>query len=102
MESGLNPGQFILKEFLLDKKDFKMRILNQDTNSSINRIIIYLTSAEAKELRDSVEHLLTVSDVQHEHIPSEDFRKEISVTIYNPDSLDVFDDRSKRIILDDN
>jgi hypothetical protein len=77
-----------------------MRILDSGTDRALGRITIYLTIPEARELRDKVENLLT--DLQgHEHIPSEDYAKEITVCVYDAGRLEHFDERSVRLIQSD-
>ena len=61
-----------------------MRILNEDNNKPIERVTLYLTLAEAAELRDSIEALLSNPVGRHEHIPSSDFSQEVTVCIYDP------------------
>lgn len=77
-----------------------MRILNQEDDKSLNQITIYLTLSEASELRDSLNSLISNREVHHEHIPSDDYTKELSVCIYELQSIDSFDERSKRLIVD--
>jgi len=76
-----------------------MRILDQDADKSINQITLYLTVLEAQELRDSIDSLLQNETHHHEHISSEDYKKEITMTIYDRLPLDSFDERSKKIVL---
>ena len=79
-----------------------MRILDQDYNRGINYVTLYLTMDEAKHLRDSLEDLIEKPDMNHAHISSEDYKKEITVTVYGEDGLEQFDERSRKLILDDN
>lgn len=78
-----------------------MRILDQDNDRSVSSVIIYLTNSEAAELRDSVEQILADAIGRHEHVSSSDYSKEITVCIYDPDHLEQFDERSKKLILAD-
>ena len=68
-----------------------MRILDEVTNQPCERIICYLTRAEAKDLRHSLNALLTGPADQHHHVSSEDYAKEITVCIYTLDDLSHFD-----------
>jgi hypothetical protein len=77
-----------------------MRILNQKNDKALERIIIYLTFSEASELKDSVNSILETKS-HHEHIPSDDYQKELTICIYDTDDLSSFDDRSKKLIKDD-
>lgn len=78
-----------------------MRLLNQDEDKPLSRVLVFLTKSEALELRDSVDVLLENSAGRHEHISSEDYRKEITVCIYDQDNLESFDNRSKTLIVND-
>ena len=44
-----------------------MRILDEDTDRSIQTIVLYLTKSEAEELLDSLNLLLEDSSPRHEH-----------------------------------
>ena len=58
-----------------------------------------LTQREAEELRDSLQLLLANSAGRHEHISSEDYKKEITIAIHDPSSRDSFDTRSRTLII---
>ena len=78
-----------------------MRILDEQNDKSLDAVIIYLTKKEAAELRDSLEQILVNHLGRHEHVSSDDYRKELTVCVYETDHLDRFDDRSKRLIVED-
>ena len=81
-----------------------MRIYNEDTNKKVNKVILYLTPDEAQELKDSLELIIDNNKKHHhEHIPDreDNFRREITVCIYRKDDLSGFDERSRRLILND-
>src|SRR5262245_61840533 len=78
-----------------------MRILDEDHDKALNRITLFLTLSEARELSDKLHGLLKGSENHHEHIPSDDFKKELTVTVYENHPLDSFDERSQRLISDD-
>lgn len=79
-----------------------MRLYDEDTDRSINRLTLYLTVDEAVELRDSIKALLRDLD-GHQHVPSADFKKELTVCLYDPTKIDEssFNDRSKRLLRED-
>jgi hypothetical protein len=59
-----------------------MRIENMNTKEEWNQVVIHLARSEAAELRDALETLLSSGDgARHEHIPSSDFQKEITVVL---------------------
>lgn len=78
-----------------------MRMLDEDGDRKVDRLTLYLTQAEAEELRDSLEGVLKGPRGNHAHIPSADFQKEVTIVIYDDGQLDEFDERSKRLILED-
>ena len=81
-----------------------MRIYNEDTDKKVNKVILYLTPDEAQELKDSLELIINNNEKHdHEHIPDreDDFKSEITVCIYRKDNLSSFDERSRKLILND-
>jgi hypothetical protein len=78
-----------------------MRILDEDNDKSLDRVTLYLTNSEASELRDALETLLTDSSNRHEHIPDAEYKKELTVCIYDQNILNQFNERSKKIITKD-
>jgi hypothetical protein len=78
-----------------------MRLLDQKSDASLQRIIIYLTQREAEQLRDFVGGLIKKPLGNHSHISSDDFKKEITVCIYDEANLSGFNDRSKKLIMTD-
>jgi ferredoxin-thioredoxin reductase catalytic subunit len=81
-----------------------MRIYNEDTDKKVNKVILYLSPDEAQELKDSLESIINNNEKhQHEHIPDREdaFKREITVCIYRKDNLSSFDERSKKLILND-
>ena len=78
-----------------------MRMLDEKRDQSLSRVTILLSRAEAEELRDSLEAILGGGIGQHEHTPSEDYQKEITVAVYDEANVDSFNDRCRRLIRDD-
>lgn len=81
-----------------------MRILDQESDKATGQIMILLTQSEASELRDKLNHLLSepFGAECHEHVPNEDFSKEVTICIYNPKKPgDSFDRRTLRLINED-
>jgi len=59
-----------------------MIIENFDTREQWNKVVIHLSRMEATELRDALTAILDKDGPgRHEHIPSSDFQKEITVLI---------------------
>jgi len=78
-----------------------MRLLDQRSDISLQSVTVYLTQNEAEELRDSVLALLKEPRNSHFHINSEDFKKELTICIYTEGDTTGFDERSKRLIAND-
>lgn len=78
-----------------------MRILDEISDKSLDKVAIYLTHDEALELRDSLIDLLEKSLNNHAHIPSENLQKEITVCVYDFDNLNGFNERSVSLIKND-
>jgi hypothetical protein len=78
-----------------------MRLLDERADKALDRIAIYLTQGEAEELRDSILALLLNPRGNHSHVPSEDFHKELTICIYDADTIPTFNGRSQKLILND-
>jgi len=78
-----------------------MRLLDQRSEKSLQSVTVYLTQSEAEELRDSVLALLGEPRNNHCHVYCKDFKKELAICIYDEHDLSGFDDRSKRLIIND-
>jgi hypothetical protein len=77
-----------------------MRILDEARDAAIANITLLLTRAEASEMRDALETLLA-DESRHEHVSSKDYDKEVSLAIYNDETLQRFNDRCRRLIRQD-
>ncbi|MEN6307507.1 MAG: hypothetical protein ABFD91_07100 [Anaerohalosphaeraceae bacterium] len=78
-----------------------MIILDEKIDKSISRLTLLLQQSEAEELRDSLESILKGKSGDHEHVPSEDYKKEITVALYEPSNIDGFNDRVQKLIRKD-
>lgn len=56
-----------------------MRIENPERREEWDTVVLFLTRAEATELRDSLTALLERCGESHEHVSNADFTKEITV-----------------------
>jgi len=67
-----------------------MRILNQDTDESIENLLILLTPEEVVELKGILDQLIlrNNNNHDHEHLNDSDFQREITVAIYKSDNYD--------------
>lgn len=78
-----------------------MFILDETSDKSLSNIILYLTPAEAVELRDSLKSLIEKPIDNHSHISNINYDKEITVCIYDTNDLTGFDQRSIDLITND-
>lgn len=59
-----------------------MLIENMYTKETWDSVVIHLKPSEAKHLRDYLDAILNdQTPGRHEHVPSEDYRKEITILI---------------------
>lgn len=58
-----------------------MQIKDLETKRHVNLIELCLTRAEAQELRDDLDTLLTEGGDRHEHVSSADYQTELTVWI---------------------
>jgi hypothetical protein len=78
-----------------------MRIYNVDSDKSLDDVTLYLTIDQAREMKNKLEGLIKQPAKSHSHISSDDFQKEITICIYDPNKLDHLSKRSKTLILED-
>lgn len=78
-----------------------MRILDQNSDKTVNNVILYLTYSEALELRDSLNDLLNKPLNNHTHINDESYKRELTVCIYDVNNLEGFNKKSIDAILND-
>jgi hypothetical protein len=78
-----------------------MRILDDKSDKKLDAVSIFLTKKEAIQLRGYLNQLLINPGLQHFHLPSSDFQKEITICLYTEDNLATLDERSKKLILND-
>ncbi|MCH1430188.1 MAG: hypothetical protein L7U87_05430, partial [Chlamydiales bacterium] len=71
-----------------------MRILDDDSDRKLDTISIFLTKTEAEQmigyLSDLIEDLEGSTFPPHSHFSSEDYQKEITLSVYNPEGLKGF------------
>ncbi len=77
-----------------------MRILDQDSDRALSHVTLYLLKREAAELRDTLDSLLARPG-GHGHVPDGEYAKEITVVLYGGGHDASLDDRSRRLIEDD-
>lgn len=78
-----------------------MRILDRDNDIAVKHVEILLTSAEALELMDALQDLLSNDEGQlHSHINDSSYQHELTLAIYNDNNkgIDIFNARIKELI----
>lgn len=79
-----------------------MRILNEDNNKSMKNALLLLTVQEASELRDDLERLISQKIFNdHSHINDSDYEHALTIALYNPDNIEEFNERTKKLISQD-
>lgn len=79
-----------------------MRILNQDNDNAIKKILILLTTEEATELRDDLGKMLQKNQSnEHAHINDKEYIHEITFAIYKDGEIDSYNERTKTLIVKD-
>ena len=79
-----------------------MRIFNEDEDDRIQNVLFLLTKKEATNLRDELDKLITSEKTgAFKKVNDADYRKEISVAIYDKTDYANFDGRMKRLIRED-
>jgi hypothetical protein len=100
-ERGKNQNPCTQKTPHKIKEIVFMRILDTGADKAIKNIILYLRIEEAKELYDSLGTLLKDCDNNHAHIDDESFEHETTVVIYDEQHIELLNERSKKIIMED-
>jgi hypothetical protein len=78
-----------------------MRILDDESNQKLDNVSIFLTQEEAKQLEGYLRKLLENPKLHHSHLSSSDYKKEITVCLYDEKNLNSFDQRSIKLIKED-
>ncbi len=75
-----------------------MRILNYTDDMPLNNICVFLTPAEARQMVGYLEQLLEEPEQHHFHLNDDECHREITLTVYQADNLEYYDERSKKLI----
>ncbi|MBM3201871.1 MAG: hypothetical protein FJZ56_05630 [Chlamydiae bacterium] len=79
-----------------------MRIYDLNADKKIDKVILYLTPDEAQQLKYALEQIIGDNKKHHhQHILDDDYKREITVCVYKDDNLATFDERSQRLIQQD-
>ena len=75
-----------------------MRIHDVNSDQTTTEVVLFLTRSEARDLRGIVKSIEGGASGIHEHVDSADFKRQITVCIYDEGDLDGLDARSREII----
>ena len=79
-----------------------MYILDDESNKKLNCITIMLTKGEIQQMLGFAKQLLENSpSSDHYHLSSEDYQKEITLSMYEPANISDFHPRIQKLIKDD-
>jgi hypothetical protein len=79
-----------------------MRILDNESDKPLKNITLLLTKDEATELKDDLERIIkNIKINEHVHINDLEYVRELTISLYCPNNLNHFDERSKKLILKD-
>jgi hypothetical protein len=77
-----------------------MRILDDEADEKLDSVSIFLTKDEMQQLIGYAKQLIEHSS-DHQHLSSNDYQKEITICIYNPENPGKFSPRVERLLRDD-
>ncbi|MCP5504356.1 MAG: hypothetical protein H7A41_04300 [Chlamydiales bacterium] len=75
-----------------------MRILDDGSDKKLDTISVFLTKEEAIQLRGYLSQLIDKPKLQHAHLSSGDYKKEVTICIYDEKNLEGFHPRSIKLI----
>jgi hypothetical protein len=81
-----------------------VKLYDGQNDRVLDDVTVYLERHEAEQLRSYLQQLLDDPSIHHLHLSSTDYQRELTVTIYyreNADQMATFDERSRRLILED-
>jgi len=78
-----------------------LRILDDKSDKALDVVSIFLTTEEAKQLQSYLDQLLANPKMNHVHLSSNDYQKEITICLYDEKDLEAFHPRAIKLIKDD-
>ena len=78
-----------------------MRILDSDSDRKLDSVMLFLTKAELQQLIGYAKQLLANPSADHHHLSSEDYQKEITISIYDPENTENFSPRTRKLLSED-
>ena len=77
-----------------------MRLLDRDHDQSFNNLGLYLTPSEALQKIGYLKGLLDDPDANHSYLNDSEYKHEVTLTIYTDSNIQHYDERSKRLLLE--
>jgi len=78
-----------------------LRILDDASDKKLDSVSLFLTQEEAIQLRGYLNQLLEDPKLQHSHLTGTDYKKEVTVCLYDEKDLKNFNQRSIRLLKED-
>ena len=75
-----------------------MRILDDESDKKLDTVSIFLTKNEARQLVAYLNALLQNPQLHHQHLSSDDYKKEVTVCVYDEKKLEGFHQRAIKLI----
>lgn len=75
-----------------------MKIYDPESKRVLSDVTLFLTPEEAAQVAASVQALADDPSQHHTHVNDADYQVEITVAVYTPETMDQFDDESRRVI----
>jgi hypothetical protein len=77
-----------------------MRILDDKSDKKLNTVSLFLIEDEALHLIGYLEQFVENKGSDHSHLISEDYQKEITLFVYDPENISDFHPRIQKLIRD--
>mgnify|MGYP001559443878 CR=1 FL=1 len=76
-------------------------MLDDESDKKLDRVSIFLTIEEAKQLQSYLNKLLASPETQHAHLSSNDYQKEITICLYDNKNFINLHPRAIKLIKED-
>lgn len=79
-----------------------MHIHDDESNEKLSCITMILTKSEVQQMLGYAKQFLeNFPSSDHFHLSSDDYQKEITICLYNPESIESYSPRIQKLIKDD-
>jgi hypothetical protein len=80
----------------------EMKIYDPNSKRILKNVTLFLTPEEAVELSFSAKDLSEHPEKHHHHVADDEYKTEITVSVYTDQNISSFDEESRRIIREKN